>query len=1146
MSQFLKARPFAAALLASSFLLAPAALADIHPAPGASKWEEPTYLGEGAPGEKTDDKKGLPLKAERKVEFETSEGTWLSLTVSPDGQTILFEMLGDIYSLPIAGGEAKPLLTGMEFQSQPAFSPDGKMIAYLSDEDGSENIYIANADGSEPKKLSSLSDGGMMSPSWSADGNYVYVSQLPKGLGANEIWMYHKLGGSGIQVTKAMPGGPSTPRAQQSNAQGPVASPDGKFLYYAQKAGGFAYNMDSFPWSIVRRNLDEGTTDTVATAYGSAMRPILSPDGKLMVYATRYEADTGLRVRNLETGADRWLAYPVTRDDQESRATRDLMPSYGFTPDGAAVIANSGGKIERIALADGARTVIPFIAKVSIDIGPNLVNQTPDPEGPVVARLMQTPALSPDGKSVVFSALGELYTLDLTKADSKPAKLDRAGQHVFQPSWSHDGKYITYISWTAEGGHVWRLKSSGGKPERLTRVPGYYSEPHYTPAGDEIVAVRGSNYQFNMGDPYSQRDLVALNVKSGAERTILVGTGFSGVHFGNAKDRVYLYGGMGPFSGSSGLFSVRLDGTDRRDHVLVKGKGLYFANEPVAARDMRMSPDGNYALARSEERLHVLVLPPQGGKLLEVNQHSPQVPFKTLFDIGADYFGWSEDGKTIFWSVGSTFYEQKLADVEWVDPKKDEKAEDKAEGETAVADAGTADAKADEPAAEQAAEKADEKAEEKPKAYTSRDVRVEVPRDNPAGTILLSGATVLTMGEAGVIENADILVVDGKFKAVGAKGSLEVPKGAEVRDMTGKYITPGFVDTHGHWENWSRNEVIEETFWPFVANLAYGVTSGLDVQTSTTDIFAYQDMVEAGRMVGFRAWSTGPGVFSDTAITSVDHAKEVLTRYRDHYRTKNIKAYVSGNRKTRQMIVEASKELGMMPTTEGALDVKLDITHMIDGFSGNEHALPVVPLYKDMVELIAQSGTSYTPTLLVTYGGPMGENYFYAHNNPHDDPKVNRFMPHHELDARSKRRPWFRDEEYSFTRVADSAIDAQRAGGKVGVGSHGQFQGLGYHWEMWALGSGKATPMEVLKAATIDGAHIIGHETEVGSIDPGKFADLVILDKDPREDIHNSLAIDKVMMNGRLYDGDTMNQEWPLKRDLPPFWFADQAPKTGK
>jgi Tol biopolymer transport system component len=1084
----------------------------------SEKWKEPpvdTFLEGSGVGDDNNDKKGLPLEAERTVEFETDEATWISLDVTPDANHIFFEVLGDIYQIPMAGGEATRVIEGFGFQSQPSISPDGTQIAFISDEGGSENLYIANIDGSKPKKLSSLTTGQLMSPEWSADGQYVYASQLTSGLGANEIWMYHKHGGKGVQITKSRPKGNDTPRNQQNNAQGVSVSQDGRYLYYATKSGGFEYNMTNFPWRVVRRDLKEGTTDTIVTAQGGAIRPQISPNGNMLVYGTRHETESGFRVRNIETGEDRWLAYPVTHDDQESRATRDLLPAYSFTPDGSAIITTVDGKIRRIELDSGDMSVIPFNAKVKLDIGPNLINQIKDPEGPVVARMAQTPELSPSGDTVVFSALGELYTMSLEEG-AKPDKIKRAGTNVFQPSWSKDGKYLTFMSWEADGGHIWRMRANGrGKPEQLTTISSFYNEPTFTPDGSEILAIRASNYQFNLGNANAQRDLIAIDVKTGSTRVVMTGDGFGSIHFGNAKGRVNLYAG-------GTLFSVRLDGTDRREHIKVTGKGNFSATRPQPARDVRLSPNGQYALARSQQQLHIVNVPQIGKKAQTVDVSGGAVPLKTLSDVGVDYFDWSDDGETILWSTGSTFYTQALADVEWVKPEKDDDAKEEEEANSE--------------------EKTEEDAEA-PVFYQTFKAHIEVPRDNPAGSIVLRGATAITMGGKGSIENADIVVTDGKFVAVGKQGDVAIPSGAEVRDMSGKFITPGFVDTHGHWRNWSRNEVIEEQFWPFLANIAYGVTSGLDVQTGTTDVFVYQDMVEAGKIIGLRAWSTGPGVFSDTNIKSKEDAVNVLTRYKEHYRTKNIKAYVSGNRKQRQLIIQASKEVGIMPTTEGALDTKLDLTHMVDGFAGNEHNLPAYPLYKDIVQLATQTGIGYTPTLLVTYGGPWGENYWFTRHNPHDDEKMNRFMPHAVIDGRTKRAPWVREEEYAFTRVADAAIDIQRAGGKIGVGSHGQFQGLGYHWELWSLGSGKATPMEALKAATIDGAHIIGHGDEVGSIEAGKFADLVILNSDPRVDLKNTADIHRVMANGRLYNDDTLDEEWPRQRELPKLWFHDQAPK---
>ena len=236
-------------------------------------------------------------------------------------------------------------------------------------------------------------------------------------------------------------------------------------------------------------------------------------------------------------------------------------------------------------------------------------------------------------------------------------------------------------------------------------------------------------------------------------------------------------------------------------------------------------------------------------------------------------------------------------------------------------------------------------------------------------------------------------------------------------------------------------------------------------------------------------------------------------------------------------MVQASHELEMMPTTEGGLDLKLDLTHVLDGFSGNEHSLPIVPLYRDVVDLVARSGIGYTPTLLVAYGGPFAENHFYVTEEVHDDAKLRRFVPHAIIDAKSRRVQWFREDEHIYPEIAAQAAKIVRAGGRVGVGGHGQLQGLGYHWEMWSLASGGLTPLEVLRCATLHGAEMIGYAQDLGSIEPGKLADLVVLERNPLDDIRHTNTARFVMKNGELFKADTLDQVWPESRPLAPLWW---------
>lgn len=1095
---------------------------------------KPPEKKDPAAEKKKADKNELPLETTKKLEFETDEGTWMSLDVMPDGQAIVFELLGDLYRLPIAGGAATRITDGAPYDSQPRISPDGKWIAFISDRNGSDNLWIAKIDGTDPRKLSSESQDAVISPAWTPDSQYVIASM--RATAGTQLRMFHINGGSGIALAASAPAGAAAPAAGAAtgpNRLGASVSPDGRYLFVAQAGAGTGLSR----WQVARLDMRSGDADVITQAEGGGLRPLVSPDGKVVVYATRYETKTGLRVRDLDTGADRWLKWPITRDEQESGGSpsRDTLPGFAFTPDGKDIVFTNTGKLERITIATGASTPVPFTAKVALDIGPELEFPYRVPQGPVRARLIQDPRQSPDGKRLVMSVLTHLYVMDLPSGAPRrllPASTD----HAFKPTWSPDGQWIAYVTWSPEAqGHVWKVRADGGTPpQQLTKSSAFYTDLTFSPDGQRIVGLRGNEYQrqqsfSEFGGLRISLDLVWLPSAGGNVELIVPARGLGRPHFTTDADRVFVYS-------TDGVISLRYDGTDRRTHVRVTGPGRPGAPRPPAADAVLMRPDGRWALAEVNNQLWVVAVPPFTGSPATISVRSPALPVKRLTDIGADYFAWAEEGKTITWAIGATFFRRSFDTIDF------------GPAEPASRGAGAGAEGAEKP------EGAGEKPEDKPQGAKPKDpldldknvqrveVSIDLPRAMPKGTIVLRGATVITSNGEQVIQNGDIVVTDNRITSVGR--GLAVPAGAKVIDARGKFIVPGFVDTHAHWE-FRTHDVLEPQNWSLIANLAYGVTAGLDVQTSTNDYFAYQDLVETGQSTGQRAFMTGPGVFSNNDFQSYEATLAYLKRYKEHYRTPNIKSYMVGNRKQRQWVVRAARELGLMPTTEGGRDMKMDITHAIDGMHGNEHTLPVFPLYKDVVELFAKTKTAYTPTLLVNYGGIIAEEYFFATTEVHDDKKLNRFYPHNVLDDLTRRRRvWARQDEFVFPLAAEAAARIQRAGGLVGVGGHGQLQGLGYHWEMWALAMGGMTPKEVLKAATIDGARIIGIEQDLGSIETGKLADLVVLDRNPLQDIRNTNSVRYVMKNGELFEGDTLNQVWPVQKPLPKFWWWDAAPKA--
>ena len=1025
----------------------------------------------------------------RDVAIDTRTGSWMSVDVSPDGQSIAFDLLGDIYVLPIEGGEAKSINSGHAWSVQPRFSPDGTEIAFTSDAGGGDNIWIMKLDGSDARQLTKEDFRLLNNPSWSPDGEYIAAKKhftTTRSAGTGEIWLYHRNGGGGVAVVER-------PNEKHQKALGETAfSPDGRYIYYSldQTPGdSFVYAQDSNGevMAIRRFDLQKGDSDLFVSGAGGAVRPTPSPDGKYLAFVRRIRGESALFVKDLANGSEYPVFEELDKDLQEVWGTHGAYPGMGWTPDSESIVFWAGGNIKRVDIASKQATNIEFHV--------NDTRSVYDPPRPRVdvapanfdTTMVRHAEVSPDGSKVVFESVGRLYVKSLPGGEPKRLTRDSDDHFEYDPTWSRDGKSIAFISWDDEElASVHRVSASGGRSKAVTNNPGHYHSPRFSPDGDSIVFWANEGGYLTSPDWSMQTGVFIVSASGGDAR--LISDDGGNPHFAAANDRLFV-----TRRGEDGrsLVSIDLNGEKARTHAA----GEHLLQYEVA-------PDGRHFAFRQNYQVFALPLPP-GGKPLSISTSVSSVKMTQASGDGGNFPHWVNDGATLAWTLGATLFN---ADVDELFTLSGED---------------------------------DEGGYEAPTEGVSLSMRLQA--DVPSTVVALTGARLVTMAgeDGGVIENGVIVIDGNRIASVGSSDDIAIPDGALSVDVTGKTIIPGLIDAHAHGS--AGVGMIPEQNWMAYATLAFGVTTTHDPSNDATEIFAAAEMQRTGAILAPRIYSTGDIVYGARStyladINSLDDARKHVRRLKAQG-AGSIKNYNQPRREQRQQVTTAAREEGMLVVSEGGSQFHMDLSMVADGNSAIEHNLPQSMLYDDVLQFWSQTQVAYTPTLGVTYGGLSGENYWYQQSNVWEHPILSNFVPPHILQPRSVRRVLAPDSDYYHTVSATTAKLMADRGVMVSIGAHGQREGLASHWEIWGFAQGGMSAIDALKTATTTPARALGFDDDLGSIEAGKLADLVILDANVLDDIYQSDKVNMVMLNGRLYDAATMNEIDTGSRTTKPFYW---------
>ena len=1046
----------------------------------------------------------------RVIDFTTTEGTWMSVDISPNAGWIVFDLLGHIYRVPARGGEATVLTqdSGVAVNFQPRISPDGSTIAFISDRSGQYNLWLMNADGSLPRVVDRDLNASALEPTWMPDGQYIVVRRSPVGRDNPDtrggLWMYHKDGGQGVQlVAGGGRGGPAWPSV----------SGDGRHLYYqvtTSTAGGPLAGSHQIRRLALRDGEtvditagEAGTSAAANLSSGGGSAPEVSPDGRWLAFARHipdgllsfkghpYGPRTSLWLRDMKSGAERMIMDPIEPLVVASGKTLGVLPRYRWAQDGKSIVIMQGGKIRRVDAETRAVATVPISAKVHRTISEMARLEFRITDDPLDVKFFRWPTATADGKRVVFQAVGRIYLQE----GAKPRRITPSSFEPleFAPAWSPDGDTLAFVSWDdGNRGQLWKVPATGGEPSRLSSEPGDYTHPVWSPDGSYVIVARGegatARRRTMTHNPWFEITRFPADPRPNGSEGIAIATILRPPGAGNQARRQLPRPSFGPEGrifwpevraatdggrASTALVSVKPDGSDRQEH-------LRFPS----ADEIVPSPGGQWVAFQEGDNVYVAPMAwgGIGGEPQRVEKRRGDFPVTALTSDGGLFPRWRND-TTLEYGSGPNYFAHDM-------------------------DNGNTD---------------------------KMTFRLSVARDVPAGSMALTNVRIVTLDNRQIIEQGSVVVEGSRIACIGTCSTAGVD---QVIDVSGKTIIPGLIDMHSHhyreWQGMRPKHDFEQA-----AYLAYGVTTTQDVSMWSQNMFPTAELIEVGEMIGPRGFSTGDNVTSGDAARAnkISNPEAALNEIKKmaSWGAVSIKQYAQARRDQRQWMAQAARQVGVNLTSEGGHFLE-DVGFTMDGQTGWEHAFGEVPMYSDGARFFGQANATFSPTLVSAGSGSFV--HWVAESDVWKDPKQRRWMPWRALVPRTRVRTLRPATDYRFPIVAQAMADIIAEGGGGALGSHGEQHALAVHWELWMAATAFGN-MGALELASLHGARFLGAEKDLGSLEVGKLADLIVLNTNPLENIRNTADAKYVMKGGKLYDAMSLDEIWPQQIPFGPYYWVN-------